>query len=51
MLMAIAALSHAGWNLLLKQSENKMVFLWSLRCWALIIFLAVGAVLRAGTER
>lgn len=47
-LMAVAAISHAGWNFYLKQSENKTVFLWSLRLWALVIFLPVGLVLQAG---
>ncbi len=44
-LMAVAAVSHAGWNFFLKQSKNKTVFLWSMRLWALVIFLAVGALL------
>ncbi|MGE5551627.1 MAG: EamA family transporter [Bacteroidota bacterium] len=47
-LMAIAAVSHASWNFFLKQSANKIVFLWSLRFWALVIFAVVAAVLRPG---
>ena len=40
-LVLIAALSHAIWNFLLKQSENKQIFLWSLRLWSVIIFLPI----------
>ncbi|WP_158299505.1 DMT family transporter [Paenibacillus antri] len=40
-LVLIASISHALWNIMLKQSENKAVFLWSLRIWSVIIFLPI----------
>ncbi|WP_309119690.1 DMT family transporter [Paenibacillus sp.] len=40
-LVIVASISHALWNIMLKQSENKAVFLWSLRIWSVIIFLPV----------
>lgn len=43
--VAIAAISHAVWNFLLKQSEDKTIFLWSLRIWAVIWFLPVSILL------
>lgn len=39
--IAIAAISHALWNFFLKQSEDKTIFLWSLRIWAVILFFPV----------
>ncbi|NDI33892.1 DMT family transporter [Chengkuizengella sediminis] len=40
-LILVAAFSHAIWNLLLKSSEQKEIFLWSLRVWSFIIFLPI----------
>ncbi|NBI29669.1 EamA family transporter [Chengkuizengella marina] len=40
-LILIASFSHAIWNLLLKSSEQKDIFLWSLRVWSFIIFLPI----------
>lgn len=40
-LVLLAAFFHAVWNILLKNSENKEIFLWSLEIWSLIIFLPI----------
>src|SRR6266545_1578734 len=40
-LVLIAAVMHAGWNLLLKQAKHKQVFLW----WALLIGTACFAAI------
>ncbi|MGG4193372.1 MULTISPECIES: SMR family transporter [Paenibacillus] len=45
LLVIIASLSHAFWNIMLKQSEDKTIFLWSLRVWSVILFLPVSIVL------
>ncbi len=41
LLILIAAFSHAIWNFMLKKSENKQIFLWSLRLWSVLIFLPI----------
>jgi len=45
LLVIIASLSHAFWNIMLKQNEDKTIFLWSLRVWSVILFLPVSIVL------
>lgn len=44
LLVIIASISHALWNMMLKQSGDKTIFLWSLRIWSVIIFLPVSIV-------
>jgi len=44
-LVLIASISHALWNIMLKQSDDKAVFLWSLRIWSVIIFLPISILL------
>lgn len=41
LLILTAAFSHAVWNFMLKKSENKQIFLWSLEVWTVIIFLPI----------
>lgn len=43
-LVIIASVSHALWNIMMKQSEDKTVFLWSLRIWSAILFLPIGII-------
>lgn len=45
LLVITASLSHALWNIMLKQSEDKAIFLWSLRIWSVITFLPVSILL------
>jgi len=40
-LVLIAAVLHSIWNFMLKRSENKQIFLWSLLLWSIIIFLPI----------
>jgi len=50
-LVMIASVSHSLWNMMMKQSEDKTVFLWSLRIWSAIIFLPFCIILwPAGTQ-
>lgn len=42
LLVLIAAFSHAIWNLMLKKSDNKQIFLWSLEVWTVLLFLPIG---------
>ena len=44
-LVLIGSLAHAGWNLLLKRSENKEVFVWSLLVAGSLLLAPLGAVL------
>ena len=44
-LIIIAALSHAGWNLLLKQSEDKEIFVWWFSVSAALLLAPLGIVL------
>lgn len=37
-LLALAAFTHSGWNLLTKKSLDKQVFLWLTMCWATVLF-------------
>ena len=44
-LVLVSALAHSTWNLLLKRSEEKQIFLWLLLVTASILMLPVGVVL------
>lgn len=43
-LILIAAFAHAAWNLMLKRSKNKRIFLWAQRLWAVIVFLPIAVI-------
>ena len=44
-LVLLGSVAHAGWNLLLKRSDNKEVFVWSLLVSGSLILAPLGAVL------
>lgn len=44
-LVLLGSVAHAGWNLLLKRSDNKEVFVWSLLVSSSLLLAPLGAVL------
>ena len=43
-LVLASAVSHASWNFLLKRSEHKVAFLWSMACVSLVVFLVPAGI-------